>query len=331
MPILKIPMSAKHQYILNPVKAVRDQASIARGAVNPFLTRRDMVQKSMDASLTNPFNDLIIGFEDEFVPQRGTNYYMHIDLGTEKNAAGVAMCHVVDFKTVKREVKINNQYEVTTRKYPIIQFDFVGNISPAEIGESILISDIRDLVIYELNKRGFFLKLITFDNWQSTQTIQDLRREGFTIDRLSLDRTTYYPVVDYTKEDNIKRESTDMQYMSAWESLRDAIYEGRLIIPYHREYLKQCRRAQEVVKGSRRKVESNISGYTLDMLESIAGSIYNASNNEMPGFESSIEKDSQYMKMQGAEDRFYEGLVNDNKDLENDEINDIYEDLDSII
>lgn len=332
MPLLKIPESLRQRFILDPVAATRDAACITQGSINPFLSRRDAINAAFNRTRLNPFDDNTMMFDKDFKPQRGVNYYMHVDLGTHHDKTGISMAHVEGYKKIIR-TNPNGEVINSDMEFPLIQFDFVGSISAQDIGEQVMISDIRDLIIHELINRGFHLRLITFDRYQSLHIMQDLRAEGFVVAPLSLDRTTSKILVDYSKQDNFNKKSTEGRYLSAWESLRDTMYEERLDVPYHTEFMKQCKRAEEDRSTSKTRIKSNVDYYSLDMLESIAGTIFNIVNNERKGFLAPIENDARYQAAEKKEEEFYDdlgfSLYNKHRDYE---LEDIYkEDREQIV
>jgi len=158
---------------------------------------------------------------------------------------------------------------------PIITFDFVGKIS-GSMGQDIILGDIRE-IIYDIRNRGFVIALITYDQWQSEDSIQILRDAGFTIGNLSIDRTFNKVLVDYDKPNFYRTETTNKKYIAPQQDLKDAIYEGRVRIPYHEWLLKEFFWAEYDTKAN--KVDHR-RGRSIDVEQSVAGSFFNCVNNE---------------------------------------------------
>ena len=165
---------------------------------------------------------------------------MHIDLGLKKDAVGISMCHAPLF--VEREITQIYSEGLTNEivSLPFIHFDFLGRIK-AEKGEEILLSKVRE-IIYDIQNRGFYLSLITFDGFQSVDSIQILRSQGFRVGRLSIDRTATKLVLDKRSKDGsgLTRKSTEGQIMGPMQALKDALYDNRLAIPYHEYWVKEA-------------------------------------------------------------------------------------------
>ena len=167
--------------------------------------------------------------------------------------------------------------KMTNVRLPHINFDFLGRVSAAK-GEEILLSDIREIV-YQIQRMGFYLGLITFDGFQSVDSIQILRNQGFKVGRLSIDRTATKLILDKrsTTGDGLSRKSTEGQTMAAMQALKDALYDERLSIPAHEYWKREAIGAE--IDYKKNKVDHKPRG-TIDLLQSMAGSIYNLVNNE---------------------------------------------------
>jgi hypothetical protein len=151
----------------------------------------------------------------ELVPFEGAIYALHADLAINGDRAGISMCHVKNWE--RREHKMGDptnmktDYQLDDR--PVIKVDFVTSFesdltATTPEGEprarEIQIRWFRNL-IRELKRRGFTVAYVTFDNFQSADSIQILEMWGIESDVQSVDR-------------NIMPYST----------LRDVMYDGRL-------------------------------------------------------------------------------------------------------
>lgn len=114
----------------------------------------------------------------------------------------------------------------------------------------------------------------------SIETKQILVNEGYAVDNLSLDRTTTAIFVDYNRPSRTRGESTKGNYMAAWSAFKDAISDRRIKVPYLPDYEEEAKHAERRIKGSRITIDCQSSALSLDLLESIAGSVFNAMNNE---------------------------------------------------
>ena len=169
----------------------------------------------------------VFTFDPSFRVVPGARYAIHADLAIKGDRAGVAMSHVERWEerelvTVDEEGYVTRQQTVV----PILRNDFTicfeadvaatdsTTIDPDTGKEKVLSREIqirwvRDL-IYQLIKMDFYIGLVTYDGFQSADSIQIWERHGIATDRVSTDR-----------DPNI------------WKSLKDIASDARLRMPYN--------------------------------------------------------------------------------------------------
>lgn len=208
--LIEIPVAYKRSFLNNPVKALRDLAGIPPEAEDPFISLVDRVDDARAAWIQNygdesPVTDSVNKplFKDWFVanndPRRRA---IHVDLAysPEGDALGMAMGHVREIVEIDEEFK------------PVIVFDMLLRMK-APAGGEILLQSVRE-IIYQLKERHFRIDMVTYDGFESTDTLQQLRKKRYRAERLSVDRSTL-----------------------PYEDLRDALYEHRLEFPPYITYL----------------------------------------------------------------------------------------------
>jgi hypothetical protein len=114
-----------------------------------------------------------------------------------------------------------------------------------------------------------------------------LRENGFNVGHLSVDRTAYKLIVDFDRDFNIRKDSTEKQYCAAFEGVRYAISEDRIWIPFHEAWDKETK-GLEYLADRDQVVKSPHTDD--DLIQSIVGSAFNACNNE--GSEDKVEDDA---------------------------------------
>lgn len=275
MPILKIP----HDFIdlarKDPREFARNFCNVPSGTISPFFHDIAKVLSFTDYSLKNPFNSETMQFDPKWECKDDFYRYLHLDIGIKNNAFGVSMCHVPGF--ISKNIKEGGLD--TTLILPIVKFDFLGKVFAPEGGE-LFLPDIRNLIIYEISKRGFLIRLITADRFSSMEILQVLKADGYVCGQLSLDRTTSMLFVDYKKDDKIRRETTDGKFTAAWDAFKEVINDSRICFPYHPAFETEVKHAERKVKSNQVHIISSSAGLSLDLLESMAGSVFNAINNE---------------------------------------------------
>ncbi len=149
------------------------------------------------------------------------------------------MGHVSEFTNINRG---ENQVETL----PVIQIDFSLEVRPPKGGE-IIFSKIREL-LYKIRELGMNLKWITFDGYQSADSLQILRQKGFTTGQCSMDKT---PV--------------------AYEMTKTALYDGRVRLPTHPKLLREL---QTLEKDARTGKIDHDSRGSKDISDALAGVVY---------------------------------------------------------
>lgn len=312
--IVEVPIEFYENFRDDPVTAWQSYGSIPRESEFPYFEDRRAVHDMVDKDRLNPLNDRL-----EFVPDflcADDNYrFMHIDLGWTHDACGISMCYVSDWIKVRvRREDISGDFYFSTEFRPVFTFDFLCTIQPDDFGGEIIFEHVRRL-IYEVNARGFPILLITFDRFQSVDTMQILRRgtddvPGFICANLSLDRTTTYPVIDVSKPEKYRKVSVDSgKYanLAVWRHGKSAINTRRIHLPVYKpqtdtlvynaigtasnvddfgrkldetDYITLVEREAlgATFDSKALKVKEAPRG-SIDLLESVLGAAFNANNN----------------------------------------------------
>lgn len=211
---LYVPERLWEAFTSNPEGAMRDYASTPSEAQEPFFRLRDRIRP--DFEITNPilpevkptdwmnpaksFDSLVA---DWFWGDAEVVYHFHVDLAEKWDKCGIAIAHCSGVVEAAAQ-----EGEDRAEKVPLI--DVVAMICVgAPKGGEILFERIREILYWLRKDRGFRLRgKSSFDGFQSTDSLQILTRKGFTVEKLSLDRTTEH-----------------------YETLKCAINDGRLFFP----------------------------------------------------------------------------------------------------
>jgi hypothetical protein len=243
--VTEVPIEYLREFERDMMNAMRDIAGIATLSLHPFLMNIEAVAKCIgthDSILSNTmtdFTDYKVSIQHHKIVAHEFPRFVHIDLAVTGDSAGVVMGFVPGFKKVKRA---EDQEEVL----PIIQMDFTLEVRPPKNGE-ITFSNIREL-IYQLRDCGINIKWVSFDTYQSTDSIQIMRQKGFNSGTCSMDRT---PV--------------------PYEFTKAAFYDGRLRIPEHDKLFQELKGLERNVTTS--KIDHPSKG-SKDISDSLAGVVY---------------------------------------------------------
>lgn len=134
-------------------------------------------------------------FHPNFQPKDDVKYFMHVDLAQKHDKCAVAMGHVDKWL----------QYDVGSSGYqeylPLVVIDALRWWTPTR-EKSV---DFKEVVEYikAVRRRGFNLKLVTFDRWNSHDTMMELERNGIKTEVLSVAKKHYDDFLMTTYDDRL--------------------------------------------------------------------------------------------------------------------------------
>jgi hypothetical protein len=243
--VVTVPLEYKSDFEDDIIGALRDIAGVGTLARYPFLMNVSKVNDCFGKS-ENVFSvdqtDFVSPKLKMFlkrIQNKDLPRWAHLDLGVTNDAAGLAIGHVPGFKTLVRESVGHKERETL----PIIRFDGLLRVVPPK-GDEILFYKIRDL-IYLLREHGLNIKWVTFDSFQSVDSIQLLRQQGFVTGRQSMDVTN-----------------------DPYDMTKGAFYDGRLELPDHPFCLKEFLSLER--DGKTGKIDHPPEG-TKDVADAVAG------------------------------------------------------------
>ena len=232
---VKIPNRYKDDFNKNPEKSWRDYGARPSLTLEPYIKQYDLVEKCIDDSLPLPFsskeNEQMGILRKEFVGDPRYHYYIHIDLALTGDAAGIAMAH----KDENDEITVDLMRRITGSKE-----------------KEIDITEIKDFVI-ALRAKGFRLGKVTYDQYQSAQSIQQLRKKNIESEKLSVDAS-----------------------MEPYETLKELCY-GETIRFYRHDVFLNEMRCLELIKG--KKIDHPTKG-SKDVSDGVAGAVHGAVEGE---------------------------------------------------
>lgn len=222
----KIPAEFETEAKRNPEAFKRDYMALPALALEPYFKNFSLIEKCIDPNIESPVDDNG-KLKPSFRGKTGKWYYIHVDLSHRRDATGFAMAHDEGDKVV---------------------VDLMLRIQAPPDGE-IKFSDIRER-IYELYERGFRIHKVTFDGWQSIDSMQILKEKGYKCETVSVDKDT-----------------------TAYDTLKEKINEGKLTLYLYEPFFQEVRRL-ELVDGT--KVDHPKNGGSKDVADAVAGAVRNA-------------------------------------------------------
>ncbi len=170
-----IPMDFYKASQENAEKFMRDFGCKPSLALEPFDRDAQVVVRNVNFEREDPLTPEG-KFKDWFVCQDSEWRYAHIDLALKKDSCGIAVGRPDGF------------IELDGEERPRVFIDLIMRITAPEGGE-IMFSDVRQ-VLYSMIERKFKINYVTFDGWQSADSIQILNKRGIEAELLSVDRDT---------------------------------------------------------------------------------------------------------------------------------------------
>ncbi len=185
----------------------------------PDMQREDVRVTGWEAKFT---------FAPDFKVIPGARYAIHADLAITGDRAGVAMSHIEKWE--ERELVKTDETGFVTKlmhTVPVLRNDFTisftADLSARDYADNpmpreIQIRWVRDLV-YELIRRDFYIGSVTYDGFQSVDSMQTLERHGIITDKLSTDR-------DPSIWKTVKDVASELRVHQPWEELLQKELEG---------------------------------------------------------------------------------------------------------
>jgi hypothetical protein len=246
--VMEVPDEFRSEFTRDILSAIRDIAGSATFALHPFIVNTEAVAKAFgvrQSVLSTQETDFVA--RPSIYPTRilrpDEPRMAHVDLGLTGDSAGVAVGWVEGFAKVPRS---DNTFEMM----PVINLDLILEVKPPQGGE-IEFENIRTL-FYKLREVGMNLKWISFDTFQSADSIQLLRQKGFTTGTYSMD-TTSIPY-DFTKS---------------------AFYDGRIKAPVHDKALSEMMRLE---RNPQSGLIDHPPNFSKDCSDAVAGVVFGLTN-----------------------------------------------------
>jgi hypothetical protein len=248
--VMAVPVEHRTDFDRDILSALREIAGVSTLALHPFINNTDAIGRCVRKSMQNM--SLIDGadFVTHKVKLRSKAMresskffrWVHIDLGLTSDSAGIVMGHVPKFVRVRRGL---TEIELL----PMIHIDLILEIRPPANGE-VNFAKIRELV-YLMTEMGVPIRWVTYDSYQSRDSLQILRSKGYTTGLLSMD-------------------STPIPY----DVLKTGLYDTRVRMPRHDKLVHELSTLERDPKTSKVDHPPNSSK---DISDALAGVVYGLS------------------------------------------------------
>jgi hypothetical protein len=211
--VVEVPIEYKADFESKPYDTLRDVMGISNNALSPFIKSRHKVYECVEAgkeAMLESFleRDHVILAEHSMPRVKDGTYcmnpsrprYVHIDLSRNEDRCGIAM---VRFDGMMRVARANGGEELL----PKAVVEMACTITP-DANNEIDIAEVRTWVKHLKTRYGFPIKGVSYDGFDSRESIQAWRKTGVPAAMISVDRTSV-----------------------PYKQFRDAMYDCRILLP----------------------------------------------------------------------------------------------------
>ena len=264
--IIDVPIEYEEAFHQDINDALKDIAGISSVSTNKLIPYAGRIEPCFDMKKKSPFyveeiqlglnsiEDIRDYLDDLSILKHDLHKlrFCHIDIGLKGDRLGLAICHQGKPISVDRYTSTGAIDKISDNEYII---DLMIAIKALQ-GDEVPLFKIREFLVWLKSYIGYKFAKITYDGFQSADSIQMLKMSGLPADLLSVDRT-------------------DIPYLN----LRSCILEKRLVSYYNSIVVNEIRDLEYDRKN--KKVDhpivsaDNLPG-SKDLSDAVCGCIYDA-------------------------------------------------------
>lgn len=167
------------RFFSNRLDALARFACMPPDAVDAFFKDRNKIEVAFQREDPLDENN---AFKEWFRPDPEKIYFIHVDLARKHDHCAVALAHVEKWE--RRRIGAD-----MTEAAPVIIVDLVRFWTPNPT-KNVDFAEVRQFIV-SLRQRGFNIKLVTFDRWESEDMMSYLNSVGMKSERLSVAKKHY--------------------------------------------------------------------------------------------------------------------------------------------
>ena len=176
----------------DPVDALSRFACMPPEAVDAFFKSREKIEAAFNNHMLAVDSDG--RFAEWFVPDPTKEYFVHVDLAQKHDHCAVAIAHIESWVSMKIAGEM-------TEAAPKVIVDAIRWWTPTST-QSVDFTAVKDYII-QLRSRGFNLKLVTFDRWNSHDLMQQLKNYSINTEILSVAKKHYEDMAMVVTEERL--------------------------------------------------------------------------------------------------------------------------------
>jgi hypothetical protein len=249
-----VPIEYLNDFRNKPHDALRDVIGVSSNAISPFIKSRHKVYECAahgeESGLVSfLIKDHVVLGADGMPQVRQGHYcvnpsrprYVHMDLSRTGDRTGIAMLRFDGMRSIQRKSGL-------AELMPVAVVEMFCTIEP-DANNEIDVAEIRAWVALLRTKYGYPIKGVSYDGVDSRESIQAWKKTGIRASMVSVDRTS-----------------------TPYKQLRDAIYDGRLLIPNDPVLLTELLDLE--YDDTKDKIDHPVTG-TKDLADAICGAYTN--------------------------------------------------------
>lgn len=182
----------------NPIATLARVACMPPDAQDAFFKDKAKIERAFASKNGVDENGI---FAEHFVPDPTKKYFVHVDLARLHDRCAVALGHVDSWgrRKIGREL---------TEAAPYIKIDAIRYWTPTK-QQSVDFVKVREYIV-SLRDKGFNIKLVTFDRWESADMMEYLNSIGMKSERLSVAKKHYEDMSMVVQEERLEGPDNDI-------------------------------------------------------------------------------------------------------------------------
>jgi hypothetical protein len=199
---LSIPIEYRTDFLRDPHGSLRDVCGISTNSVSPFFRRRFKIQECVHAGEEEGLesflvkDNVILGIEGmpmvkpgHYCQNPSRPRYVHVDLSISGDRAGVAMLRYDGMTSIERGVGKGGEQKGVIERLPLATVEMAVSIEP-DTNSEIDIAEIRTWIKILRDVYGYPIKVVTYDGYNSKESMQQWSKQGMRTGMVSVDRTS---------------------------------------------------------------------------------------------------------------------------------------------
>lgn len=254
--VVKIPMSYYADFKRDPEGALRDVCGIATDVIAPYITQRHKITESVMRAAERGMRPFVLKqnvdtsveglpvINPDWLPRdKDTPRYIHVDLSQTGDRTGIAMAKPDGY------MDIVDEHTGLCTRLPRVAVELAVSIQPSP-AKPIDLPSVRAWILALKQVYGLNIAQVSYDGFDSRESVQLLRKAGIQAVGLSVDMTT-----------------------APYDYLRDALYDDRVDIIDNE--LLRIELSNLEFDENKNKVDHPPKG-SKDIADAVAGSVYSA-------------------------------------------------------